>query len=207
MITIVDYGMGNVHSIANMLRFCGYPSIIGGTENALRDATHLILPGVGAFDAAMLALEAQGLIPVLQHKALEERIPVLGICLGMQLMTESSEEGRRDGLGWIRGRTLHFRGRVTNDVRVPHMGWNDVQVARDTALTQGLSAREPRYYFVHSYFVACQHEDDVLLEASYGRTFTAGFARGNLMGVQFHPEKSHTYGMHLLTNFALMPPC
>lgn len=201
MIGIVDYGMGNLGSIRNMLKKVGAACEITSDPQRLAQASKLILPGVGAFDAGMARLDEAGLTPVLHQLVLERRMPVLGICLGMQLMTRGSEEGRRPGLGWIDATTVRFEPPPADKLKVPHMGWNVVQPCRPSALLEGAEAEE-RFYFVHSYFVRCSDPADVLLRAHYGAPFDAAFERGNVMGVQFHPEKSHKFGLRLLSNFA-----
>ena len=200
MITIVDYGTGNLGSIRNMLKKLGFDSRIGGDPASIADAEKLILPGVGAFDAGMESLERSGMIPALNKRVLEDRVPVLGICLGMQLMAKSSAEGRRPGLGWVDAEVLRFRP-GPRALKIPHMGWNRVQPVRGSPLTDGLPD-EPRFYFVHSYHARCLRESDVLLTTLYGEPFHSAFASGNVYGVQFHPEKSHKFGMALLGNFA-----
>jgi len=200
MITIIDYGMGNLGSIRNMLKKIGADSEITAEPARIAAATKLVLPGVGAFDAGMENLDKSGLVPLLNERVRRDEVPVLGICLGMQLMTHSSSEGERPGLGWVDAKAVRF---VPADatLKVPHMGWNIAQPVRDDALLEGLP-RESRFYFVHSYYVACERREDVLLTTFYGADFDSGFRRGNVWGVQFHPEKSHRFGMHLLRNFA-----
>ncbi len=203
MITIVDYGMGNLGSISNMLKKIGAASQVSSDAAAIAAAGKLILPGVGAFDAAMQRIDASGLRPTLERRVLEDKVPVLGICLGMQLLAESSEEGSHPGLGWIRAEVLDFRGRVPPDLKVPHMGWNVVVPTRPCALTQGLAEMvDPRFYFVHSYFMRCRDPGDGILRTNYGVDFDSAVHRGNIYGVQFHPEKSHRFGMTLLHSFA-----
>jgi glutamine amidotransferase len=201
MITIVDYNMGNLGSIRNMLKKLGVESRITADPHDVARAEKLILPGVGAFDAGMDNLAAvPGLRAALDRRVLEDRVPVLGICLGMQLMAKRSEEGRREGLGWVEAEVLRFQP-GEQALRVPHMGWNRVTPARSSPLTDELPP-EPRFYFVHSYFARCAAEADVLLTTPYGAPFHSAFQRGNVYGVQFHPEKSHKFGMALLANFA-----
>jgi imidazole glycerol-phosphate synthase subunit HisH len=201
MITIVDYGTSNLGSMQNMLKKVGAASKIAATPDDLRDAEKIIVPGVGSFDAGMKKLLQSGMIPLLNEKVLVERIPTLGVCLGMQLMTAGSEEGELPGLGWIAARSLRFDQRSDPGLKVPHMGWNQVSVKKKSALTAEFP-EDPRFYFAHSFHVACEATEDVLLEASYGSgTFTAAFQDDNLMGAQFHPEKSHRYGMLFLRNF------
>lgn len=201
MITIVDYGLGNLGSIQNMLRRIGADSVITRDVNEITRATKLILPGVGAFDAGMRNLHEYGLVEALNHKVKREKIPVLGICLGMQLMAEASEEGVLPGLGWVGAKTRRFS--AAEGRKVPHMGWRAVEIRKHCGLVAGLE-QGSRFYFVHSYFVACHDRKDALLSADYGGTFDAAFAAGNVMGVQFHPEKSHRFGMRLLGNFAAL---
>ncbi|HXG70777.1 MAG TPA: imidazole glycerol phosphate synthase subunit HisH [Gemmatimonadaceae bacterium] len=205
MITIVDYGMGNLGSIANMVKKAGSACEIVSTGEALMRAQKIILPGVGSFDAAMKQIDQRGLRQALDEKALVEKVPFLGICLGMQLLTEGSDEGVLPGLGWIRGKTTAFKGRVGAALKVPHMGWNTVSWCRDAPLLAGFkSADEPRFYFVHSYFVECEVPTESMLRATYGLEFDAGLWRENIFGVQFHPEKSHRFGLKLFQNFAAL---
>lgn len=200
-ITIVDYGVGNVGSIQNMLKKVGSPSLIGSSPDDIRRATKLILPGVGAFDAGMEHLSSSGLRPALEHKALVEKVPVIGLCLGMQLMTRGSEEGRLPGLGWIDADACKFDTAADASLKVPHMGWNAVARAKASPILNDFSP-DTRFYFVHSYYIRCANRQDALLTARYGSVdFDAGFQHGNLYGVQFHPEKSHRFGMWLLKNF------
>lgn len=199
MISIVDYGMGNLGSIRNMFRRIGVHAEIAADAAALEQASKILLPGVGAFDSAMQRINESGLRAVLDYKALEERIPVMGICLGMQLLTRGSEEGRLPGLGWVPAATRRFP--AGPGLKVPHMGWNAVRVVNDSSLVTGL-ASDARYYFVHSYYVHADDRRDAVLTAHHGVTFDAAIARDNLFGAQFHPEKSHRYGMNFLGNFA-----
>jgi len=199
MITIVNYGMGNLGSVLNMLRRAGAPARVAATPGELRAAEKLLLPGVGAFDAAMARIEEGGFRPILDELALGRRIPVLGICLGMQLLTRGSEEGSRPGLGWIAGEARRFPADET--LPVPHMGWNTARPARISPLGENLGA-EPRFYFVHSYYVRVDDGRDSLFRTTYGLTFDSGVSRGNIHGAQFHPEKSHRFGLQLLKNFA-----
>lgn len=205
-IAIVDYGMGNIGSVANMLKRVGAPSVFVRTPDDVMQARKIILPGVGAFDQGMSNLESLGLIEPLREQA-RRGTPLLGICLGMQLLALSSEEGRLPGLGIV---DAHVRRLPASDaqgrqIRVPHMGWNIVKVVKPTRLLP-LDV-EHRFYFVHSYYFDEADPDCALLKAHYGIDFTAGIERGNLIGVQFHPEKSHKFGMRLLSAFAGWPSC
>jgi glutamine amidotransferase len=199
-VAIVDYGMGNLGSIASMIRKIGGEARLAGDPAGLEAARKLILPGVGAFDHGMASLRERGLVKTLNRKALEERIPVLGICLGFQMFARRSEEGKADGLGWLAADTRRFRFEGPDAPRIPHMGWNDVTPARPGGLFPGADGPW-RFYFVHSYHVVCDRPEDVLASATYGGPFTAAAGRDNLVGVQFHPEKSHAFGMKLLSRF------
>lgn len=201
MITIVDYGMGNLGAVLNMFKHIGVPARISSDAATIGEAEKILLPGVGAFDAAMRRINASGMREVLERKALVERVPMLGICLGMQLLTRGSEEGREPGLGWIAADTRRFPPAL--GLKVPHMGWNLVHPTQAHALTADLPP-EPRFYFVHSYFVQVDDPANALLRAHYGLDFDAAIVSGNIMGAQFHPEKSHRFGMTLLANFARM---
>ena len=198
---IVDYGMGNTGSIRNMLRRIGVPSALSRDPAEIRAARRIILPGVGAFDSAVTKIRDLGLWTVLDEVAKSGRTPVLGICLGMQLMTEGSDEGELPGFGWFKGRCARFQPPGGSGLKVPHMGWNRVAVAHPTQLTTGFDA-ETRFYFVHSYYAPLTLNSEVMLTTEYDRPFASGLARELLFGVQFHPEKSHRHGMRLLENFA-----
>lgn len=194
--------MGNVGSIKSMLRRIGAPSLISGSIDDIQRARKLILPGVGAFDNGMKNISELGLLPVLNKQVLEKGTPILGICLGMQLLTEKSEEGGLPGLGWIEGRTVRFRFDARRkDLKIPHMGWNTVKVRKEGPLFAEMGD-SPRFYFVHSYHVTCSRQEDVLGTTEHGYEFASAVSRTNIMGTQFHPEKSHRFGMALLRNFA-----
>jgi glutamine amidotransferase len=205
MIIIIDYGMGNVGSILNMLKKVGVEARISSSAEAVRGADKLILPGVGAFDAGMSNLSNSGLRDALDEKVLRQKTPVLGVCLGMQLMTCRSEEGECPGLGWVDGETTLFRfDSDMKGLKIPHMGWNTVTPAANTSLFCGFD-EPPRFYFVHSYHVLCRHPSDVVATVHHGFELTAAIERGNIMGVQFHPEKSHRFGMAIYRAFAALP--
>lgn len=206
MITIVDYDAGNIKSIVNMLRALGVASRISGEPGEIATAERLILPGVGHFDHGMGELCKRGLVAALERRVREDGIPILGICLGAQLLTRSSEEGTQPGLGWINGRTVRFdRARMDTSLRVPHMGWADTRALRANPLLDG-AADGARFYFVHSYHIICDDPGQAILGARYGYDFTCGVQRANILGVQFHPEKSHRFGMQVLRNFAAWNP-
>lgn len=201
MLVIVDYSAGNVGSIHNMLRRLNVPATISSDVAVIQAATALILPGVGAFDHGIRQLRRLGIESVLRCKVLQEKTPILGICLGMQLLTRGSEEGDLPGLGWIDAETRRFAPeRFDQPRKVPHMGWNYVEPRTFPPLFTGTGPF--RYYFVHSYHVCCQDPADVLAVSEYGYPFTAAVCRGNMFGVQFHPEKSHRFGWELLANYA-----
>lgn len=199
MIAIIDYGMGNLGSIQNMLKRIGAESIIASDPDIVGKARKILLPGVGAFDNAMERINKSGLREALDRKAMVERVPVLGICLGMQLLTRSSEEGNMAGLCWISASTRRFPD--IPGLKVPHMGWNVVVPSIESALTKDLPGGA-RFYFVHSYCVHVDNEKDSILRASYGITFDAAIQHDNIYGTQFHPERSHKFGQKLLKNFA-----
>ena len=202
MIVVIDYGMGNLGSIMNMLKKVGADAVLSSGPADIEKAGKLILPGVGAFDSGVKNLSDFGLIPVLNHKVIEDKTPILGICLGMQLLTKRSEEGNLAGLGWIDAETVKFKFDGIQSVRnkIPHMGWNTVEITQKSWLFDGMYP-EPRFYFLHSYHVDCGDEEDILTRTSYGCSFVSSIIRGNIAGVQFHPEKSHKFGMKLLSNF------
>jgi imidazole glycerol-phosphate synthase subunit HisH len=201
VIAIVDYEIGNLGAVANMLLRIGAPAEITADPQRIEEAEKIVLPGNGAFDACMRNLRASGLIPLLEDKVLKRRTPLLGICVGAQMLGFGSEEGREPGLGWMDLQVRRFPSLPA--LRIPHMGWNQVDVV-DAAhsLVQDLEA-DARYYFVHSYYIEPARSQDTLLRAHYGIDFAAGVAHGNIAGVQFHPEKSHRFGKRLLANFAL----
>lgn len=200
-VVIVDYQMGNVGSILNMLKHIGHSASVSSDPDEIGAAEKLILPGVGAFDAGMESIRSFGLREILDRKVLREHTPVLGICLGMQLITRGSEEGELPGLGWIAADTVKFRPQAgEQEVRIPHIGWNGVVPRTPAPLFAGLE-QGTRAYFVHSYHVHCDDENDVVAWTSYGSRFPSIIGRGHVLGMQFHPEKSHKYGMRLLGNF------
>jgi len=203
MITIIDYGMGNLGSIKNMFKYIGVEATIENDVDKIKNASKILLPGVGSFDTAMKKINEGDLKEVLNEKALKEQIPVLGICLGMQLLTNGSEEGSLEGLGWVPAKTINFKDKIDKKYRIPHMGWNIVNKSNKSVLTQGFEEfDETRFYFVHSYFVKVEDEKNSILKTDYGIKFDSAIQKDNIYGAQFHPEKSHKFGMKLFENFA-----
>lgn len=201
MIVIIDYEMGNVGSIFNMISRIGRTAEISGSNSAIKEATGLILPGVGSFDQGIQNLQRLGIWGSLSEKVLSQKCPILGICLGMQLLTESSEEGSLRGLGWIEGCTKRFNFKENSDkLKIPHMGWNIVNPTGEDSLFSNFSEL-PRFYFVHSYHVCCSNKQDILGMSQYGYEFVSAVRKNNIFGVQFHPEKSHKFGLKLISNF------
>ena len=201
MITIIDYGVGNIKSIQNMLKRIGVTSKLTNSIEEVLAAEKLILPGVGHFDYGIRQLRKSGLIECLEKRVLEDKVPLLGICLGAQMLGNTSEEGTEKGLGWIDMDIVHFdTQRINREQRVPNMGWNYIQPAKDSELLVGLDS-QARFYFVHTYHMNPKRELDALAYTNYGYEFASAVSKDNIYGVQFHPEKSHKYGMQLLKNF------
>lgn len=200
MIVVIDYGLGNLGSILNMLKKIGANAIISSKIPDIEKADKLILPGVGAFDNGMTNLDKLGLIPILNKLIFNKKIPILGICLGMQLLTKRSAEGTLSGLDWIDAEVVKFKfDSLNSNLKIPHMGWNTVEVVKRSHLFNELE--QARFYFVHSYHVICNDRLDILAETYYGYNFVSAIEKDNIFGVQFHPEKSHKFGMRLLRNF------
>ena len=202
MILIVNYGLGNIGSIQNMLKKVGIKSIISSNVEDIYSAKKIILPGVGAFDNGISNLNKLGLIDALETKVIKDKIPILGICLGMQLFTEKSEEGILPGLGWIKAETIKFLNN-NSDIKIPHMGWNTIKIEKESYIFKGMFDN-PRFYFVHSYHVRCQEDKDIIATTNHGIDFVSVFEKDNILGIQFHPEKSHKFGMKILKNFGEM---
>ncbi len=203
MIVIIDYGMGNLRSILHKLEKLKFEATISADPAVIDQATHLILPGVGHFAMGMQNLTTAGLIDVLNKKALEDKTPIMGICLGMQLFTRHSEEGDADGLGWIDGDTRRFDfgdGENNDRLRIPHVGWNLLNVKRPSPMLADVQP-DQRFYFVHSYFVTCDRDEDVVATTHYGRDFVSVLRRDNIFGTQCHPEKSHRRGIEVIRRF------
>jgi glutamine amidotransferase len=201
MIAIVDYGMGNLGSVKRKLDILGVKSIITDSPEVLKAAEKLILPGVGHFARAVIQLKERGLWTILHNEAINCKKPILGICLGMQLMASHSEEGNIDGFGWIDANVIRFRIKDLLKHKVPHTGWNNIILKKESDLFNGLELKSG-FYFVHSYHLSCKNKEDILSESNYEYNFVSSVQRDNLYGVQFHPEKSHEEGEQLLNNFA-----
>ena len=204
MIIVININLGNVGSILNMLKKIGVKAFLSSRSEDIEKAEKLILPGVGSFDNAVSNISELKLMNVINQKVLSDKTPILGICLGAQLMTRNSEEGSCPGFGWIKARTVRFNFDSTpTKLKVPHMGWNQVRQLKDSLLFRPMDEdAEQRFYFVHSYYMVCDNPADILATSHYGLDFTSAFELENIYGVQFHPEKSHKYGMRLLKNFA-----
>ena len=200
MIAIINYGLGNLGSISNMLKVIGVKSKITSNKCEIDKADKIILPGVGAFDAGMDNLESEGLVSFLKEQALTKNKPILGICLGMQLLGRKSEEGKKQGLGLIPFDNIRFKFNSDCTLKIPHMGWDIVEFKQDNPLLKDISGQQ-RYYFVHSYHAVCDDSKNILMTCDYGYEFAAAVCDKNIYGVQFHPEKSHDFGMRLLKNF------
>ena len=201
MITVVDYGCGNIAAIVNMLGRLGQTAKIARTPKELEDASSIILPGVGAFDEGMKQLRDRKMRDVLDAKVLEAKVPLLGICLGAQLICRKSEEGSEPGLAWVQADVVKFdQANLSEWDRIPNMGWHNVDYQSSEQLFAGYED-DPRFYFVHSYHIVCDSDVDVIATAVHGRPFPAAVKNANVIGVQFHPEKSHRYGLQLFQNF------
>ena len=200
MIVIVDYKTGNLGSIQNMLKKIGEKSIISSDPEKLYEADKIILPGVGSFNKGVRSLKELGLWEPLNKRVLVDKVPILGICLGAQLMTRGSEEGQELGFGWVDAYTYRFKIDRASKFKVPHMGWNKVGILKDSKLMANMF-EDARFYFVHSYHMTFSDLEQRLLSSAYTYDFDAAFEYNNILGLQFHPEKSHKYGMILLKNF------
>lgn len=202
MIGIIDYGLGNVRAFANVYKSLNLQAIIVNRPGELKNASKIILPGVGAFDYAMQKIDQSGMRPFLDEMVFERHVPVLGICVGMQMLAQSSDEGSMSGLGWIDGVVKRFNfSSLKKSPNVPHMGWNNVKPLKINGLLNGLD-HDARFYFLHSYYFHCRKNEDVIAVTDYGNEFACIVNSDNIFGVQFHPEKSHQWGIRLLENFA-----
>lgn len=198
MIAIIDYGLGNVKAFATVYKKLNISVIIAKEPTDLINADKIILPGVGAFDYAMQRLEKSGMQHSLNELVIKNSIPVLGVCVGMQMLANSSDEGILPGLGWIDGEVKLFD---RESMCVPHMGWNNIKPVKKTGLFNGLD-EDSHFYFLHSYYFKCNNDEDIIAVTDYYNEFTSAANSGNVYGVQFHPEKSHEWGVMLLENFA-----
>jgi glutamine amidotransferase len=200
MIVIVDFGIGNLNSVLHKVKKVGIEAIISSRIEDIEQAEKLILPGVGAFGAGVENLKSLGLVSILNHKVVEKKTPVLGICLGMQLFAKRSEEGNVEGLGWVDAEVRRFRFEDNNSLRIPHVGWNIIQPQQETQLFKGIVPGQ-RFYFTHSFHLRCSNPEDVLATTFYGYEFVSALRHENIYGVQFHPEKSHRRGIEIIRNF------
>lgn len=204
MITIVDYGLGNIRAFQNVYERLNIPAQVAHTAADLKDAQKIILPGVGAFDFAMSQLNASGMRDELEKQALINKVPVVGICVGMQMLAKSSDEGILPGLGWIDGVVKKFdEATIIYKTRLPHMGWNTINPVKSNPILSGLD-RGSKFYFLHSYYFSPDYSHNVISETDYGITFASAVSKENIFGIQFHPEKSHQNGILVLKNFALL---
>ena len=202
MVTIIDYGVGNVFAFQNVFKRLNIPSKIAKCENDLMDSSKLILPGVGHFDYAMSQLNKSGMRNRLNELVLIENVPVIGICVGMQMMSRKSDEGILDGLGWIDAEVKKFdESTISHHTKLPHMGWNDVTPNKNHPLFRGLE-QEAIFYFLHSFYFKCLDEKNSISKTDYGINFSSSVQHNNIYGIQFHPEKSHSFGEKLLENFS-----
>lgn len=202
MIVVIDNAMGNAGSVLNMIKRAGGLAVISSDPDVITQANKLLLPGVGSFDKGIANLKNAVFFSTLEKKVLEDKTPFLGICLGMQMLFEQSDEGLLAGLGWIKGKVkrFDFAGDSLKALKIPHMGWNVVYPAKDNVLLP-IDKQELRYYFVHSYHVVCDNPGDVLAYSHYGYDFACAVQHNNIYGAQFHPEKSHRFGMALIKHF------
>jgi glutamine amidotransferase len=202
MIALIDYGVGNIRAFTNIYKNLNIPVKIAKNIDDLTDVTKLILPGVGAFDHAMEQLEQSGMRQRLDELVLDNRMPIVGICVGMQMLAHSSDEGKLSGLGWIDASVKRFDvSKINYSTHLPHMGWNDVNPIKENGILKGLE-NDAKFYFLHSYYFHCNDPQDTIAITDYGIEFSCAVNKNNIYGVQFHPEKSHQYGIQLLNNFA-----
>jgi glutamine amidotransferase len=202
MISLIDYGVGNINAFLNIFKQLGIEATKIKKFNEISKATKLILPGVGSFDDAMSRLNNSGMREALDEAVIHKKIPVIGICVGMQMLAESSEEGLMSGLGWIKGNVKRFEaGKIPYKTKYPHMGWNDLKIKRSSRLLEELDNRS-RFYFLHSYYFECSDQDNIIATTDYGIEFASVIGKDNIFGIQCHPEKSHLFGIKLLENFA-----
>jgi glutamine amidotransferase len=202
MIGIIDYGLGNIKAFENIFRKLNIPVKILNKSVDFKDVTKLILPGVGAFDHAMNTFNKSGMREIAEDMVLNQKVPVIGICVGMQMLAHSSDEGKLKGLGWIEGEVKKFdESKISFSTHLPHMGWNDIKVTKENRVFFDFPS-DPKFYFLHSYYFFCNDEKDSIATSEYGVEFTCAVNNNSVFGVQFHPEKSHNYGIKLLENFS-----
>jgi glutamine amidotransferase len=201
VINIINYGSGNVRAIGNIYDQLNIPYNIAFTPNEIKDCTHIILPGVGSFDQTMKTLRNSGFINPLNDLVLEKKIPVLGICVGMQILSNGSDEGVMEGLGWIKGKVKIFdKNNILEKPKLPHLGWNSIEIKKESKLFKNVDIEEG-FYFIHSYYFECENKVDILTSTIYGGEFSSSVNNENIFGTQFHPEKSHSNGINVLRNF------
>lgn len=207
MIKIIDYGIGNIQAFMNLLKRLDIPAERAQNKDDIRNATKLILPGVGHFDHAMKKLNDSGMRDVLDNKVLVEKTPIIGVCVGMQMMATNSEEGELDGLNWIPGKVRAFKNFDNFNLPLPHMGWNAIHPITKLGLFENGFESAAQFYFLHSFYFDADEKVDVLAKAHYGLDFAAAVSRGNIYGIQCHPEKSHHWGTKLIKNFSMIDQC
>lgn len=204
MITIIDYGVGNIRAFVNVYERLNIKTIVARNAADIKEATKIILPGVGAFDYAMTKLNESGMREEIERQVLGNKIPLVGICVGMQMLAKRSDEGKLPGLGWIDAEVKLFdESLISYKTHLPHMGWNNILPIGANRLLDGFS-EDSRFYFLHSYYFVCNNKTNVIADTEYGITFTSAVNNDNIYGIQFHPEKSHTNGIQLLNNFAII---
>ena len=204
MITIIDYGSGNIRAIGNIYDTLKIDYKIAKSPEEVMGAEKIFLPGVGAFDQTISMLDKTGFREVLDFEVLQNKIPIIGICVGMQILAESSEEGKLPGLGYIKGKVRKMDASLLNQKpKLPHLGWNSIEIKRQSAMFKNIDS-ELGFYFLHSYYFECEHEEDILTTTTYGKSFASAINHDNVYGIQFHPEKSHHNGINLLHNFATL---
>jgi glutamine amidotransferase len=202
MIAIIDYGLGNINAFANVYKKLDIPAFVAKNPEDLKKASKIILPGVGAFDYAMTKFNSSGMLQIVNELVIEKKMPILGICVGMQIMADSSEEGVLPGLGYIKGTVRKFAPEIISKFTpLPHMGWNEVIPEIKSPLFKNIETN-PEFYFLHSYYFSCEKNEDIIATTDYAGKFACVVNYNNIYGVQFHPEKSHNYGMQLLENFS-----
>jgi len=202
MVTIIDYGSGNIQAISTIYRNLNIEhQVVSKAQNISIETSRIILPGVGSFDQTMLSLNNSGFRSKLESLVISNKVPILGICVGMQILAKTSEEGKLGGLGWIDGNVKKFQFAEKAELRVPHLGWNTIEMEKKSSIFNDFEAQRG-FYFIHSFYFECANEDEILCKTHYGNDFVSGVQKSNIYGTQFHPEKSHINGVNLLKNFA-----